>query len=156
MYGTSACLGRFPHPTERVKEDHIATEWRALVVSRHPQTRVRFRRILRHRPLEVICCSSTREGCEILAREPISLAFCEDYLAHGGYLNLINAAKVANVRARIIAVLTMGDLFDSDPYLEAMRQGAWDVLRTSFRDTDVEWMVVHALHDDTKALASQS
>jgi len=80
--------------------------------------------------------------------------FCEDSLADGRYPDLVEAAKAAKSKVRIIAMFPMEDWVDSDPYLEAMRQGAWDVLRTSFGDNDVEWMVVHAIHDEAKMLSA--
>jgi DNA-binding NtrC family response regulator len=119
--------------------------WQVVIASSNLEERRAMCNILAKQGLEPIAAPSVRE-CELfLAQENVGLIFCSRWLADGDYRDLLLAARRANRKIRVVLATRVTDW---DEYLEAMRLGAFDVISSPCRPTDVEWMVIQALRDE--------
>lgn len=79
----------------------------------------------------------------------VGLIFCDDYLSDGDYRDLLATCRSLKSRARVVVT---SDIAGWDDYLEAMRLGAFDLIVSPCRPTDVEWMVIQARRDERTRL----
>ena len=75
----------------------------------------------------------------------MGLIFCDGHPAGGNYRDLLFVSRAMKSKARIVVALKDAGW---DQYLEAMRLGAFDVIASPYRPTDVEWMVIQAKRDE--------
>jgi DNA-binding NtrC family response regulator len=120
-----------------------------LIVSSDLENRKSLLHILENLSLNVISCSALSEAEEVLSRQEVPLVFCDEILSDGCYRNLLSAHK-AGQRAPRIVVTIRGEW---DEYLEAIRLGAFDVVRCPFRPTDIEMVIIHAVRESREATA---
>jgi DNA-binding NtrC family response regulator len=119
--------------------------WQIVVASADVEERRAMCNILLKLGLEPIATSGVRECVEILAQENVGLIFCARALADGDYRDLLIAPRHERRKTRFVIV---NPLTDWDEYLQAMRLGAFDMISSPCRLTDVEWMILQALREE--------
>lgn len=123
----------------------MTVPWEVLVVSSNVEGRRALAAMLRQENIDPICAGTVRECQSILLKETVGLVFCDAELSDGTYRDLIRASRAMKSRARVVVTSEEGEW---DDYLEAMRLGAFDVIASPCRPTDVEWMVIQARRDE--------
>jgi DNA-binding NtrC family response regulator len=99
-------------------------------------------------PVWAIQASSKAQAEEVLARQGFGVVFCDEYLPDSGYADLIHAGHFENRIPRVIVATRVGEW---ELYFEALRKGAFDVVRAPWYVTDVEMTVIRALHEEEAA-----
>ncbi|HVB56531.1 MAG TPA: response regulator [Candidatus Acidoferrales bacterium] len=123
----------------------MTVPWEILIVSSDLEGRRALTTILNRLGIDPICAATIEESLELLSKEAIGVVFCDQYLADGNYRNLLAASHRLTSRMRMVVISRQGNW---DEYLEAMRQGAFDLIASPCRPTDVEWMVIQAKRDE--------
>ena len=116
--------------------------WDILIASSDLEDRRALSNILAKLGVDPLTTPTIRECKQIIAAERVGLIFCDRLLADGNCYDLLNASRAGKTRARIVVTSSTADW---DEFLEAMRLGAFDVIASPCRATDVEWMVIQAL-----------
>jgi len=116
--------------------------WDILVASSDLEGRRALSNILGNLAVDPLTSSTVRECKELMASERVGLIFCDRLLADGNCYDLLNASRIGRTKARVVV---MSSTADWDEFLEAMRLGAFDVIASPCRATDVEWMIIQAL-----------
>jgi two-component system, NtrC family, response regulator PilR len=116
--------------------------WDILVASSDLEGRRALSNILAKLGVDPLASSTVRECKELMASERVGLIFCDRLLADGNCYDLLNASRIGRTKARVVV---MSSTADWDEFLEAMRLGAFDVIASPCRATDVEWMIIQAL-----------
>src|SRR5947208_2932491 len=100
--------------------------------------------------LNVIACNALSQAEEVLQRQTVDVIFCDDHLTDGSYRDLLPMYKRSGSAKtpRLVVTIRTGEW---DEYLEAMRLGAFDALRRPWHPTDVEMVMLRALHEDRRA-----
>jgi DNA-binding NtrC family response regulator len=75
----------------------------------------------------------------------MALVFCDDYLVDGSYPQLLSSFRKSGEVGRFIVTTSEGEWED---YLDATRLGAFDMIRWPLQPTDVELIVIRAMHND--------
>lgn len=119
--------------------------WQIVVASSDLESRRGLTSILTRQGLDPISTSSFAECRELIERESVGLVFCDRHLADGDYRDILNVTRSATAKVRVVVTSKHADW---DEYLEAMRLGAFDVIASPCRPTDVEWMVIQAKRDE--------
>src|SRR5262249_10220268 len=122
----------------------MENRWDILVVSGRFENKRTLLHILYDLPVFVFTSSTVREAHEVLATRPIRLVFCEENLADGSYRNLLDSIHSAQPSTQLVLMLSTGEW---DEYLEALKLGAWDVVRCPLQATDVELALIRAARD---------
>jgi DNA-binding NtrC family response regulator len=97
--------------------------------------------------LEPICCSSLREARALLPDDSLSLIFCEEKLADGTYGDLLRGSGNP-LRTRFVVISSAAEL--EQIYDEALNLGAFDIIASPCRKSDVQWMVIRAIQEETR------
>src|SRR5215472_18859548 len=116
--------------------------WDILVASSDLEGRRALSNILERLGIDPLTSSTVGECKDIMATERVGLIFCDRLLADGNCRDLLNASKSGRTKARVVV---MSSTADWDEFLEAMRLGAFDVIASPCRATDVEWMILQTL-----------
>jgi len=120
-------------------------QWDVLVASADVEHRRALIRLLDNLSLNVLSTSDLRQAEEVLARQSVSLVFCDDQLPDGSYRELLTTRRMGHKAPRVVVTTVTGEWKD---YLEAMRLGVFDVIHAPFHPTDVELVVIRAIHDE--------
>ncbi|MGH9690398.1 MAG: response regulator [Candidatus Acidiferrales bacterium] len=123
----------------------MTVPWEILIVSSDLEGCRALTTILNGLGIDPIRAATIEESLELLSKETIGVVFCDQYLADGNYRNLLAASHRLKSRMRMVVISRQGNW---DEYLEAMRQGAFDLIASPCRPTDVEWMVIQAKRDE--------
>jgi len=116
-----------------------------VVVSSDLESRRHLSHILTGEGLDPICTATLRECHESLAKNHVGLVFCDPHVADGSYRDLLSAYRLTDHKPRVV-VTSRGA--DWEEFKEAMRWGAFDVISSPCRPTDVEWMLIQARRDE--------
>jgi two-component system response regulator PilR (NtrC family) len=116
--------------------------WEILVASSDLEGRRTLSNILAKLGVDPLTSSTVRECKELIATERVGLIFCDRLLTDGNCHDLLSASRGARTKTRVVV---MSSTADWDEFLEAMRLGAFDVIASPCRATDVEWMIIQAL-----------
>ena len=116
--------------------------WDILVASSDLEGRRALSNILGKLGVDPLTSSTVRECTELIASERVGLIFCDRLLADGNCYDLLTASRSGRTKARVVVTSSTADW---DEFLEAMRLGAFDVIASPCRATDVEWMIIQAL-----------
>lgn len=122
----------------------------ALVVSdrmEHVQSLVR---ILDGLLINVYVACTIKQAQEVLGRQPLGLVFCDERISGGSYRELLPAGDARRRASRLVVMLQTGEW---DEYLEAMRLGAFEVIRCPVQPTDVEMTLINATRDQAHRAA---
>ena len=106
-----------------------------LVIASDPETRKALSSILQTEGLKPVQASQLSEGRALLQSQTVGMVFCERHLADGSYLDLLPAAQTN--KAGNVPVVVTSRLADWDEYLEALRNGAVDLIASPFKKSDV-------------------
>lgn len=117
------------------------TPWQIVIASSDLESRRGLMEILTRQGLDPIGASNLAECREVLQKEKVGLIFCDPHLADGSYQDLLDVTRSGASTARVVVTSKHANW---DEYLEAMRLGAFDVIASPCRPTDVEWMVIQA------------
>ena len=113
--------------------------WEILVVSSDLENRRPLISILHQQGWDAVCASTIDEAMAVLTNETVGLVFCDQHLADGSYRDFLAASRY--LRRTVRTVVTSADWDESS---DAVRLGAFDVIASPCRPTDVEWMVIQA------------
>ena len=116
----------------------------ALVISPRLELRKALLQALESLSADVISCSGRAQAEEVLSHQSFEVVFCDEQLPDGSYADLIHADHCEHKIPRVIVATRVGEW---ELYLEAMRKGAFDVVRAPWHATDVEMTVIRALHE---------
>ena len=117
---------------------------RALVVSPHLEVRQPLLRTLDTLSIDVITCSTVAQAREFLLRDTVDIVFCDEHLPDGQYSDLVHLKDGAHTMPRIVIATRTGEW---ELYFEALRHGAFDVIRSPWHPTDVEMVILRALRE---------
>jgi DNA-binding NtrC family response regulator len=137
---SSASLASRRHGCQTIKR-----QVRALLVSPRLEVREPLLRVLEALSADVVTCSTRAEAEEVLAQQWFEVVFCDEHLADGSYADLIHANHYDGKIPRVVVATRAGEW---ELYFEALRKGAFDVIRAPWYATDVEMTVIRALHDE--------
>lgn len=118
-----------------------------VVVSSDLENRRHLSDILIGQDLDPICISTLRECHEALAKNRVGLIFCDPHVSDGGYRDLLAAYRLTDHKPRVVITSNSADW---EEFKEAMRWGAFDVISSPCRPTDVEWMLIQAQRDERR------
>lgn len=119
--------------------------WQIVVASSDLESRRALTSILTRQGLDPISASTFAECRDVIEKEAVGLVFCDRHLTDGNYRDILNVSRSAAGKVRVVVTSKHADW---DEYLEAMRLGAFDVIASPCRPTDVEWMVIQAKRDE--------
>jgi two-component system response regulator PilR (NtrC family) len=117
-------------------------EFGVLVAAADAESRRAFTQVLSGLGLKPEFSASVRETQAILSARPVSLVFCEEKLADGGYQDVLRAVKKTAARAPVVVASQSLNWYE---YLEALRLGAFEYLDSPLRAIDVEMIVRYAV-----------
>jgi DNA-binding NtrC family response regulator len=130
-----------PAQTMPILQRHV----RALLVSPRLEVRKPLLHVLEGFSTDVVCCSTFEQAEEVLAKRSFEVVFCDECLPDGSYEKLIHTNHYERRAPRVIVVTRVGEW---ELYLEALRKGAFDVVRAPWHATDVEMTVIRALREE--------
>jgi len=123
----------------------METPTRILVASSELENRRSLVEILEKEGYDAICVSRTSEGKEVLETQKVELIFCDRRLTDGSYRDVVAAARSMQAKARVVVTSRLADW---DEYLEALRHGAFDLIASPCRPTDVLWTILRARREE--------
>lgn len=97
--------------------------------------------------LETTGCSSVYEARPMLSSSGFSLIFCEEQLSDGSYQDLIGFTTKPS-KSRFVVMSTTPEL--DDKYEEAMRLGAFEMIASPCRKSDIQWIVIRAMQEESR------
>jgi DNA-binding NtrC family response regulator len=121
-----------------------------LVASSNLENRRSLIQILEALPLNVFSSSTLQQAEEALSSRSMALVFCDDHLVDGPYPKLLSKMRENGETGRFIVTTTEGEWED---YLDATRLGAFDMIRWPLHPTDVELIVIRAMHQDQQSMS---
>jgi DNA-binding NtrC family response regulator len=130
----------------------MQTQLNVLVTSSNLENRRALIQILETLPLIVFSSATLEQAEEVIGGRSLSLVFCDDHLVDGSYQKLISKVKSSGATPRFIVTTIEGEWED---YLDATRHGASDMIRWPLQPTDVEMIVIRAMHDEERKASSQ-
>jgi len=116
-----------------------------LVASSELESRLHLRDILTKLGIDPICLPTIRDCHESMAQRQIGLIFCDTHLADGTYMDLLSFCRGRESKPRVVVTSRLADW---DEFKEALRRGAFDLIASPCRPTDVEWMLIQAKRDE--------
>ena len=97
---------------------------------------------------------TTRDARELLGSRSLSMVFCEERLSDGSYCDLLRDIRATWPETGFVVLLCTGE---REEYLQAMRLGAQEVLRSPLRPTDVDLVLIQAMKEsDRKEMAANA
>lgn len=90
-----------------------------------------------------VSCSTLDNARSLLARKHFSIVFCSDALPDGDFRAVIQAAKS-------IPVIVLSRLAEWEPYLVAIRAGAFDYIACPPDPVETERIVCFALRESSR------
>jgi DNA-binding NtrC family response regulator len=97
--------------------------------------------------LDLLSCCSLKAAQEILARQPVFLAFCEDRLPDGSYHELLAASKHTTPISRLVVVFKAPNNYEMRA-TAAVERGAFATIGPFSDDIEVESVLIRAIRDD--------
>ena len=94
--------------------------------------------------INVFSCSGVAQAAGVLSQKNIKLVLCQDRLSDGSFRDVLKTTRHAAPRPPVVVTTRMEDW---DDYLEAVRLGAFDVIRYPYYPTDVEWTIHLAMRE---------
>ena len=113
-----------------------------LIVSSRTDTRKKLLRALEGLPVSTFCVSTISQALEVLTSHPFAIIFCDECLSDGSYRELLAAVRRTSGTSRFIMMLGTGEW---EEYLEALKLGITDVLRSPLQTPDIDIALIHAM-----------
>ena len=102
---------------------------------------------MNHWSIEAVPCIGVVEARTLLPSARPSLIFCEEDLPDGTYRELLNdVSKTAKTR---VVVISRDAELDAH-YNEALALGAFDMIASPCRRSDVQWIAIRAMQDELR------
>jgi DNA-binding NtrC family response regulator len=83
----------------------------------------------------------------MMASSGFSLVFCEDRLSDGTYRDLLGSTA-RPAKSRFVVLSTSPEI--DDKYEEAMRLGAFEMIASPCRKSDIQWIVIRAMQEESR------
>jgi DNA-binding NtrC family response regulator len=100
-----------------------------------------------HWSIEAVPCSGVREAHALMPTARPSLIFCEEDLPDGSYRELLqDVSKTAKTRVVVISAAAEVDAH----YNEALALGAFDMIASPCRRSDVQWIAIRAMQEELR------
>ena len=125
--------------------------WRVLIVSAE-ENRDLVQSALSNWAIEPVFCSNLREARCVLPDETFSLIFCEDKLSDGTYMDVLRTTGKP-LKTRLVVI---SEASDDQKYNEARKMGAFELIASPCRRSDVQWAVIRAIQEETRKVGSRS
>jgi DNA-binding NtrC family response regulator len=116
-----------------------------LVVSSELKNRYALRGVLDRENQRVICASTVSECKELLACQDIGLVFCDRALTDGTYRDVL---VITRFPSRSVPLVVTSRLADWDEYLEALNDGAFDLIASPSQTADVIRVLNQVFRED--------
>lgn len=98
-----------------------------------------------HEGWKTICASTVGECKGVFANQDIDLVFCERHLTDGTYRDVL---AIARSRRRSARLVVMSSSPNWDEYLEALRDGAFDLIASPCGMADIAYVLDQAQRED--------
>lgn len=121
-----------------------------LVVTSEIRNQNSLRDILDREGWKAICASAAGECEEVLANQTIDLVFCDRRLADGTYRDILAITRLKSPRARLVVTSRLADW---EEYLEALDNGAFDLIAYPSQAADIIRVINQAQHEDEMTFA---
>ena len=105
-----------------------------LVVSSEFTNRIALRDILGRKGRKTIYASTVGECKEVFASQNIDIVFCEPRLTDGTYRDILTMMRS---RGQSVRLVVTSRLADWDEYLEALDNGAFDLIASPSQTADI-------------------
>jgi DNA-binding NtrC family response regulator len=122
----------------------------ALIVSERMEHVHSLVKILDGLAINVYVAYSLRQAQEVLYRQAFGMVFCDERVSGASYRDLLQSGDARRKVAQFVVMLQTGEW---DEYLEAIRLGAFEVIRCPVQPTDVEVTLIHATRDQAQKAA---
>ena len=122
-----------------------------VVVSSDLESRRQLAGILIELGQDPISVATLREFHEQFAQHEVGLIFCDPLVSDGNYQDLLAAYRMKGRRPRVVVTSRLADW---GQFKEAIRCGAFDVIASPCRPTDVEWMMIQAKREERELAKS--
>jgi DNA-binding NarL/FixJ family response regulator len=122
----------------------MADKIRLLLACSDPVSRARLADNLNDTEFEAILASDFEESSTVLAKQPVSMVFCEDQLPGGGFTRLLKAVKHSGTSTPVVVLSRTGDW---EEYLKALRLGAFDMVIPPYDRVAIHTVAYNALHE---------
>ena len=118
-----------------------------LIVSCRPENRKTLVRVFDELSINSYVAPTIRDARELLGSRSLSMVFCEERLSDGSYCDLLRDVRATWPETGFVVLLCTGE---REEYLQAMRLGAQEVLRSPLRPTDVDLVLIHAMKESDR------
>ena len=105
-----------------------------LVVGSDVEKRTAIVDVLEECGLEPVIASNLEETRNILARRPMHVVFCEDYLPDGGFREVLHLIKATRPEIQVVVSSMLANV---DEYIEAMNLGAFDFIAPPYHGAEI-------------------
>lgn len=116
-----------------------------LVVSSEIRNHNSLRDILDREGLKTICASAVGECQEVFASQNIDLVFCDRGLADGTYRDILAMTRSKSPHVRLVVTSRLADW---EEYLEALDNGAFDLIASPSQAADIIRVINQAQRED--------
>ena len=123
----------------------METPTQILVASSELENRRALADILAKEGYDTICVSRASECREVLDTQKVGLIFCDRRLSDGSYRDVVAASRGSRAKARVVVTSRLADWGE---YLEALHLGAFDLIASPCRPTDVLWAILQARREE--------
>ena len=123
----------------------METPTQILVASSELENRRALAEILKKEGYDTICVSRASECKEVLETHNVGLVFCDRRLTDGNYRDVLAVARGSQGKVRVVVTSRLADW---NEYLEALHHGAFDLIASPGRPTDVLWAILQARRDE--------
>lgn len=128
-----------------------------LVVSSEIRSRNSLTDILNRGGWKTTCASTLGECEEVFANQMVDLVFCDRSLADGTYRDILAMVRSKSLRVPLVVTSRLADW---EEYLEALDNGAFDLIASPSHTAEIVRVIHRAQHEDaiasTSALAEPS
>jgi DNA-binding NtrC family response regulator len=140
-------------PAKPLHEPLLRRAVRSLVVSSRLEARHSLVEALEALGVDVIVCANRCQAEEVLSKQAFDIVFCDEHLSDGCYSDLVHPNHWEHRIPRLVVTTRCGDW---DLYFAALAKGAFDVLRRPGYATDLERIVILALHEEDRTSITQT
>jgi DNA-binding NtrC family response regulator len=123
---------------------------RILVASSELENRRGLVEILEKEGYDAVCVTRASECKEVLETHKIALVFCDRRLTDGNYRDVLAAARSTKAKPRVVVTSRLADW---NEYLEAVHYGAFDLIASPCRPTDVLWTILRARREELEPVS---
>ena len=122
------------------------TSWRVSIISGGMNLEL-VRNAMSQWALEAVSCSSLQEARALLPDSTLSVVFCEETLPDGTYLDVL-ALLGRPIKTRVVVISPSSHV--EEKYEEAIRSGAFEVIASPSRTSDVQWVLIRAIQEESR------